>query len=87
MDGMRKKLKKSYGFGLAVLFLCMAGAAGLQAAAEEDAVVGVLYEVTADTEVKESASRIPLRLADCRQGRPSLWRAGMIHGAGCSIGN
>ena len=56
MDGMRKKLKKSYGFGLALLFLCMAGAAGLQAAAEEDAVVGILYEVTTDTEVKESAS-------------------------------
>lgn len=52
---MKKRENGSKKSVLALLVLCMFAGMGMQARAADDAAVGTLYEVTADTEVKEAA--------------------------------
>ncbi len=54
-DGMKKRGNGSKKSVLALLVLCMFAGMGMQAHAAEDATVGTLYEVTANTGVKEAA--------------------------------
>lgn len=52
---MKKLVQGLRGLGFSVAVLCMIGAAGWQVHAEDDGTLGILYEVTADTEVKAEA--------------------------------
>lgn len=53
---MEKLIKRLKGLGFAAAALCMIGTAGAQVHAADGNMVGILYEVTADTEIKEEAA-------------------------------
>lgn len=55
-NGMEKLIKRLKGLGFAAAALCMIGTAGAQVHAADGNMVGILYEVTADTEIKEEAA-------------------------------
>lgn len=65
---MRKKQNRFKRLGLAVIALYMLCVTGLQTYAADDSKVGVLYEVTADTEMKEAADAGSATVAEVQAG-------------------
>lgn len=68
MNGIEKKLKKLRGFGFAAVFLCIVGAAGVQAHAVDNGIIGTLYEVIEDAEVKEEADAASATIGSLEAG-------------------
>lgn len=65
---MRRKQNRFKRLGLAVIALYMLCVTGLQTYAAEDSKVGVLYEVTVDTELKEAADARSATVGEVQAG-------------------
>ncbi len=65
---MGKKRNGSKGLGLVVIAMCMLGVIGTQVQAADDSKIGILYEVTADTEIKEAADAGSITVGELQAG-------------------